>query len=201
LLVLALIMLSGCAGMSEQACLVTDWRSVGFEDGVAGRSAGSIGNYRQQCSRHGIAPDLAEYRAGHSEGVLVYCRAGNGFEVGRRGNSYRGVCPADLEPGFLAAYSEGFHLYELEDAVRSVDREIAGRHQRLEQLTYEISAASAAIIADGTSAERRAQLLLDTAAMAAEQGRIAEELEGLATERVFREADLRAYRETLAFAF
>lgn len=199
--VIALSALSGCAAMSEQACLATDWRSAGFEDGVAGRSVGSIGRYRQACADYGVAPDLAEYRAGHSEGVNVYCRAGNGFEVGRRGYSYQGVCPADMEPDFLAAYNDGRQLYELETSLRSVENQIAERHRRLEHLTGELASASAAIIADGTSSERRAELLISIAAMAKEQGTISEEIEVLEAERVLREADLYDYRQTLAFVF
>lgn len=193
--------LTGCAGMSEQACLVTDWRSVGFEDGVVGRSVASIGSYRQSCSRHGVAPDLEQYRAGHADGVEVYCRAGNGFEVGRRGSRYAGVCPADMEPAFLEAYAEGRELYELESSLRAVENQIAARHRRLEQLNQELTAAGVAIIADETSTEHRAELLLNIAAMAKEQGTIAEELESLELERALREQDLFSYRQQLAFAF
>jgi hypothetical protein len=196
-----LLGMSGCAGMSEQACLVTDWRSVGFEDGVAGRSAGAIGNYRQSCSKHGVAPDLAEYRAGHDDGVQLYCRAGNGFVVGRSGSRYAGVCPAELAPGFLATYNEGRQLWEFEAAVRAVDNQIAARHRRLEELTAALTSASAEIISDETESKRRAELMLSVAAMAKEQGKIAEEIEVLKDERVLRETDLYAYRETLAFAF
>lgn len=193
--------LSGCAGMSEQACLVTDWRSVGFEDGVAGRSAGSIANYRNACGKHGVSPDLAEYRAGHDDGVEVYCRAGNGFEVGRRGSRYAGVCPVDLEAGFLAAYNDGRQLYEYEAAVRSVENEIASRHRRIEELSDQMTAAGAAIVADETPAERRAELMLEIAAKGKEQGRLVEEIESLEAERALRLADLSAYRQTLAFSF
>jgi hypothetical protein len=200
-LVVVIVSLTGCAGMSEQACLVTDWRSVGFEDGVVGRSVASIGSYRQSCSRHGVAPDLEQYRAGHADGVGVYCRAGNGFEVGRRGNRYAGVCPADMEPAFLEAYAEGRELYELESSLRAVENQIAGRHRRLEQLNQELTAAGVAIIADETSTEQRAELLLNIAAMAKEQGTIAEELESLELERALREQDLFSYRQQLAFAF
>jgi hypothetical protein len=201
LLVVSVLTLSGCAGMSEQACLVTDWQSVGFEDGVAGRSVGSIGNYRQSCSRHGISPDLEQYRVGHSEGAELYCRAGNGFEVGRRGNRYLGVCPADLEPDFLDAYAEGRELYELESSLRSVENQIAARHRRLEVLTHELTVASAAIISDETTSERRVELLLNIAAMAKEQGTISEEIETLEIERALRETDLYSYRQQVAFAF
>jgi len=202
LLTLAILFaITGCATMSEQACLVTDWQSVGFEDGAAGRSVTSIGSYRQACTRHGVTPDLAQYRAGHAEGVTVFCRVGNAFEVGRRGYQYQGVCPADLEPSFLEAYADGRQLYELESGLRAVENQIAARHRRSEQLAGELASASAAIIAEGTSAQQRAELLLNAAAMAKEQGQIAEEIEALEADRILREADLLAYRQTLAFAF
>jgi hypothetical protein len=201
LIVFSVLAMSGCATMSEQACLATDWQSVGFEDGAAGRGVTSIGSYRQACTRHGIAPDLARYRAGHAEGVEVFCRASNGFEVGRRGYGYQGICPAELEPSFLGAYTEGRQLNELESELRAVENQIAARHRRSEQLAGELASTSAAIIADGTSATRRAELLLDAAAMAREQDEIADEIASLEAERALREADLYAYRQTLAFAF
>ena len=34
---------AGCSGMSEQACVSADWRTVGFEDGTLGRSEAGIG--------------------------------------------------------------------------------------------------------------------------------------------------------------
>jgi hypothetical protein len=192
--------LSGCSGMSEQACLSTDWRTVGFEDGVAGRSPATIGNYRQSCSEYGITPDLAEYRAGHEEGVETFCRAGNGFEIGRRGGTYQGVCPANLEPEFLAAYNEGRQLYEFESAVRNVDSQIASKLKRSEELAGELVTVSATIVAGETTPERRAELLLRVAAIGVEQGQLGKDVEALRIERAQREADLIAYRERIAFA-
>src|SRR5882672_4511339 len=112
-----LLLLAGCSGMSEQACLTSDWRTVGFEDGSVGRSEAAIANYRKQCAEHGVAPDLDAYRAGHADGVQVYCRLGNGFDVGHSGAAYQGVCPASSETDFVAAYNSGHRLYELESAV------------------------------------------------------------------------------------
>ena len=198
---LAVLYLTGCAAMNEQACLATDWRSVGFEDGVAGVSAGNIGSYRQACTKHGVSPDLVAYRAGHDDGVRLYCRAANGFEVGRRGRHYQGVCPADLEAGFLAAYADGRELYELESALRSVENQIASRHRRLIELRDGLVSASAEIIADETTEDRRGELLVSMAAMTKEQVRIANEIEDLEIERALRESDLYAYRETLAASF
>ena len=197
----AIVMLSGCAGMSEQACLVTDWRSVGFEDGIAGRSAGNVGSYRQACSRHGVTPDLAAYRAGHDDGVQAYCRAGNGFEVGRRGSRYQGVCPANLEPDFLAAYNDGRQLYELESAVRIIENQIAAAHRRNEELTQALLAAGVTIIADETPSEQRAELLASTAVWTTEKIQLTEQISELEIELAIRQSELLDYRQTLAFAF
>ncbi len=103
--------LAGCAGMSEQACLTSDWRTVGFEDGSLGRSEATIGNYRKACAEHGVSPDLDAYRSGHADGVKTYCRPGNGFEVGHSGGvcsiTGGGVYRGCQMPGFFGAYFYG----------------------------------------------------------------------------------------------
>ena len=191
--------LSGCAGMSEQECLVTDWRAVGFEDRAAGRAETSIAGFRQACGQHGIAPNLDQYRSGHAEGVEVYCRPSRGFDEGRRGRRYQNVCPLDIEPGFLAAYNEGRQLYELESTLRAIDNQIAARHSRLEAIDKKLANTAIAIIADGTGAERRAELLLETKSLSDEHGAIEIELEELEIQRVLAEGELLAYQETLAY--
>ena len=45
--VLGLAGLSGCSSMSANECLATDWRTVGYEDGVAGYSGNRVGQYRK----------------------------------------------------------------------------------------------------------------------------------------------------------
>jgi hypothetical protein len=192
-------LLSGCAGMSEQECFATDWVSVGFEDGVAGRTAGAIGNYRAACSRYGVTPNLDAYRMGHAEGVDVYCRAGRGFEVGRSGSRYQGVCPASSESAFLEAYNKGRYLYGLESALRTVDGQIASRHRRLDEIKTNLAGIAAAMISDETTGEERAALVVDTANLAREQRDVEDELGRLESERVLRANELLTYQETLAY--
>lgn len=191
----------GCTGMSEQACLVSDWRTVGFEDGVAGRSVSSIGTYRQACAKHGVAPDLAAYRDGHSEGVEVYCRPRHGFEVGRGGGSYAGVCPAELEPEFLAAYDSGRRLYELESSVRRIDGRIASNEREQERIREELAAITAAIAGGETTTEEGVQLVARAAELGKRHSDLSNENEELAQERVGHAAALEDYRETLAYDF
>ena len=193
--------LSACAGMSEQACLSTDWATVGFEDGTAGRPVSSIGGYRQACGKHGLAPDLNAYRSGHAEGVEIYCRSGNGFEVGRRGSVYQGVCPADLEADFLDAYNSGRHLFELESALRSVDSRIANNKREQENIKQELAAITAATISSETTTEERLLLVTRAAELGKRHGELSNENEELERERVVHERELLEYRETLAYGF
>lgn len=198
---IAALMLAGCAGMSEQACLVADWQTIGFEDGAAGRSEATIGAHRQACSRHGVAPDLESYRAGHAAGVTTYCRASRGFEVGRSGALYQGVCPAPLEPDFIAAYNSGRQLYELETALRSIDATIAGNQRAQESIRGELGDIAAETASAETTAERRVALVTRAAELGRRHGELGTETERLREERIVHELALRDYQQTLAVRF
>jgi hypothetical protein len=195
------LVLTGCAGMSEQACLVSDWRTVGFEDGAAGRAVATIGNYRQACSKHGIAPDLESYRAGHADGVEVYCRPAQGFDAGRRGSAYQGVCPADLEQDFLYAYHSGRQLYELESAVRQADAQIASNIRTQEQIKRELTDVAATMASGETSAEERVRLVSRAAELGRRHGELSTETDILREQRAVHQVELDEYRQTLAFGF
>lgn len=193
--------LSGCAGMSEQECLTLDWRTVGFEDGTRGRPVGTIGNYRQACSKYGVSSDLESYRAGHAEGVEVYCRPAQGFEVGHRGATYQGVCPANLEPDFLVAYNSGRRLHELESTVRQIDSRLASHRREQENIKKELTAIGVSMVAEGTSAEERLLLVTESAELGQRYGELSAEIDALEEQRVVSAAALRDYQETLAFGF
>jgi hypothetical protein len=187
--------------MSEQACVTADWRTVGFEDGTLGRSPAMIGSYRQQCAVHGVAPDLDSYRAGHAEGVQIYCRASHGFDVGRSGASYQGVCPANLEADFVAEYNAGRQLFELESALRSVDARIAGNYRAQENIKQELTSIAATMIAGDTTAEQRLKLVARSADLGRRFGELTSEIQLLERDRAVHERDLLDYRQTLAAGF
>ncbi len=197
--VMLLGFLAGCAGMSEQECLVTDWRAVGFEDGASGRAETVFGSYRNSCGEHGIAPNFDQYRLGHAEGVKTYCRPGRAFEVGRRGGRYQGVCPVELESEFLAAYADGQQLYDLEVGLRSIDNQIAANERRIQEIESALASTAAAIIAEGTGAVRRAELLLETDSLKDERARLEADNAALEVERLLAYDALMAYQETLAY--
>ena len=197
----AVYLIAGCSGMSEQACVTADWRTVGFEDGTAGRSEGGIGRYRQQCSEHGVTPDLEAYRAGHAEGVRIYCKESNGFAVGHSGAQYQGVCPADLEPAFLAEYNSGHRLHELESALGSVDSRIASNYRTQESIKQELTDIGIKMIATDTTAEARLGMVTRSADLGRRYGELTTEIQQLERDRAVAERSLFEYRATLAAAF
>jgi len=194
-------LLAGCSGMSEQACVSADWRTVGFEDGTVGRSEASIGRYRQQCSEHGVTPDLESYRAGHAEGVRIYCKESNGFTVGHSGASYQGVCPADMEADFLAEYNSGRRLNELESALSSLDSRIASNYRAQESIKQELTNIGVSMIATDTTVEQRLAMVTRSAELGRHHGELTTEIQVLERDRAQAERALLDYRATLAAAF
>lgn len=195
----AAYLLSACAGMNEQACLTADWQTIGFEDGAAGRPEDAIGGHRQACSRHGVAPDLEHYREGHAQGVAVYCRPSRGFDAGRRGARYQGVCPSALESDFLAAFQSGRHLRELETELRRIDNQISSNERLRRELEVEMTQLTTSVAAEETSAEDRVSLVARAVEVGRHYAALGTEIEVLRDQRELRERELREYRETLAF--
>jgi len=193
--------LAGCSGMSEQACVTADWRTIGFEDGTVGRSPGNIGSYRNACSDYGIAPDLDAYRAGHAEGVQLYCRESNGFSVGHSGAVYQGVCPADVEAAFVREYESGRHLYELESALNNVEGRIASNYRAQEGMKQELTAIATSMIATDTTTEQRVAMVTRSAEIGRRYGELTTEIQQLERQRALAERELLDYRQTLAASF
>lgn len=179
---LILIGLSGCASMSEEECLVMDWRTIGYEDGLQGKSGAVIGNYRKACAKAGVTPDLDEYQAGREQGLQEFCRPQNGYNLGERGGRYNGVCPANTEREFLSAYDEGRTLYELRADVRRLESSVVSTQNEIDQLGEEMEHATLHMVSDGLSAEERLHILSQTKQMAERRGKLKDELRYLTEE-------------------
>lgn len=132
ILVLAAAGLGGCATMSEEECAMSDWHTIGFEDGSRGYSADRVGDHRKACAKHGYAPDFGAYQAGREEGLELFCQPARGFSLGAGGGQYQGVCSAELEPEFLDGYRAGAELYSLRSNVSSANSRLHARESELE---------------------------------------------------------------------
>ena len=154
------VLASGCAsGLSREECNTADWRTIGYEDGVQGRSEARISGHRKACARHGVGLNLETYRSGWDEGVRRYCQAGNGYHQGRRGKSYSGVCPAQLEADFLTAYRAGRELYGLEAGVQRTARKLKHKRKHLADIEVDMRDTGIELVTTGVTTERRIILL------------------------------------------
>ena len=195
-----LVALSGCATMNRDECLTVDWRTVGFEDGVAGYSGDRIGEHRKACAKHGVTPDLSAYQAGREEGLREYCVPVNGFRLGSQGGGYSGMCPADLDPAFADAYESGRQLHTLQSRLSSVSYALDSKRGALHDAESDIVTRSAVAISSGATGEERAQAVLDVKNLGERVGRLKAEIRQLEEDRVYRERDLEDYRATLPYS-
>ncbi|MET0657824.1 MAG: DUF2799 domain-containing protein [Steroidobacteraceae bacterium] len=185
--------------MSAKECRATDWRTVGYEDGVVGYSGNRIGQYRKQCGEHGISPDLNSYQLGRDEGLREYCKPLNGFRAGARGNGYKGVCPAELDAAFMDAYQSGRHLHTLRSRVGSTVNEIDSLREEADLIDRDLISVGAQILDRSIAQEVRAQLLVDSKRMAERKGEIKARIPRLEDDLVEYRRELDDYRETLPY--
>jgi hypothetical protein len=68
----------------------------------------------------------------HDDGVQEYCRRSNGYTAGAIGTPYNGICPKDLEPGFLPEFNRGRKAY--------LNTQIANAESEIKDLDSEIGA-------------------------------------------------------------
>lgn len=123
---LVLVLLSGCSGLSESDCMALDWQQIGLEDGQNGRDVSEANRFQEGCEKHGIEVDLDAYETAHNEGLRTFCRADNGFETGKSGYQYTGICPTDLAGDFLQEYEIGVRFYYVYRDISQIESTMSG---------------------------------------------------------------------------
>lgn len=190
--------LAGCASMSKDECRVVDWRTVGYEDGAAGRASDTIGRYRKACASVGVAPDLDAYRAGRAEGLREYCRPENGFRVGANGAAYGGFCPADLAAAFTQAYDSGLELHARRYRLNEAIARLAQAHSEIDSIEHQMVSNSSVVLATETTSEARAQALLETTQLAKRHQHLQDALPGLEQDKWRCQRELEEYEVRIA---
>jgi len=194
----ALLVLGGCSSMNQNECLTADWRTIGYEDGVNGYSGDRIAQYRKACAKYGVTTNLDLYQRGRAQGLLEFCQPANGYRAGVQGRSYNGVCPASLEPKFIAAYGAGHQLYVLQSKVSSTDAQIEYKRSELNSLEHGVAAKAVQVTSNDSTAQDRADALIDAEQTAERIGRLKAEIRQLETDRIKYERDLETYRASHA---
>ena len=175
-LLAVLILLQGCATLDKDECQLADWRLIGYQDGVAGKSAAVIGEYREDCAKHAVVPDLNAYRAGHQEGLQQYCTASNGYRLGNAGRGFTAVCPTTLEGDFREAYNAGRKLYLARSAVNTTHSHIKQRKRTLTSLEDDRAQKLAALIADDLKTDQRVMIVYELNELQQEMNSVEDEL-------------------------
>ena len=185
-----LILLQGCATLNKDECRLADWRLIGYQDGVAGKSAATVGEYREDCAKHAVVPDLDAYRAGREEGLQQYCKEGNGFRLGNAGRGFAAICPTALEDDFRDAYNAGRKLYLARSEVNKTQSRINNSQQTLSSLEKSRAQKLAALIADGLKADQRVMILYDINELQQEMNSVEVEIVDLEHDLVKQQARL-----------
>jgi len=132
-LIAAGLLLDGCATLSENECLIADWRALGYTDGSRGAPATRFDQYRQDCAEYGVTPDLEAWRAGRTEGLELFCRVDRAYSLGRSGSPLPPVCPEDRLTALTDAWSQGQAWRALSREVDAIEDEIEDVERALEQ--------------------------------------------------------------------
>jgi hypothetical protein len=134
------LVLDGCAAMTEAECRAGDWYGVGERDGRDGHKD-RLGDYAEACQKTGVIPNVAEYSRGRERGLLAYCTPENGYRVGRAGESYDNVCAPELQTGFLREYQRGHDRYQLRQTLDQAEATVAQLGRQMAELDEKIGKA------------------------------------------------------------
>jgi len=195
---IAMLVMSGCASMSGDECMTTDWSAIGYEDGARGYTTERFSKHRKACAKHGVTPDFGAYQAGRDQGLVEYCQPGRGFDVGVSGGRYYGVCAVEHEAGFLDAYNAGYHLYTLRSNVNRASSSINAKQNEVERVEDEMLHKEAALIDRETTTEQRIILLAELKDLSEDTGRLEAEIKDLYEQRARYQVELENYQVAVA---
>ncbi|EJL38135.1 Protein of unknown function (DUF2799) [Caulobacter sp. AP07] len=152
------LLLASCATMSQEACLQGDWAGVGFKDGEAGRPQSRLDEHAKACSKAGVVPDARPYFAARDQGLKLYCTPQRGFQEGRLGNAYAGVCPERVAGRFLAAYADGQLIHAATSRLSQAESDRDSADNRAEKRDREASGVEDELKNPALNAEQKREL-------------------------------------------
>lgn len=150
-----LVLLSSCTTMSKDECLMGDWGQKGYQDGLSGYDPRRLDDHVSACAKHGVGANPTAYMSAREDGLRTYCTWRNGFNEGRRGNSYRGVCRPEEEADFIPAYRDGREIYAAEEALSSAESQYRSAVSRIRDREDKLRAKQRELRQSGLSPEDR----------------------------------------------
>ena len=190
------LLLGGCASLSEEECITGDWYGIGQDDGIAGRSIERIAEHRQACGKHRIAIDAREYQDGYDRGLVEFCAPERAFVFGVNGGRTEAICPSDMAIDFTSAYGDGRRLYVMESRLRDLRNELESAARDVQDLERRERRLRRELV-DSDSREEREQLARGARRAAQERSRIEYDLRNWAADYRQQERAVSQYRSQL----
>ena len=110
----SIYLLSACATLTKQECMVGDWQAIGYNDGVAGYYSDRLASHAKACAKTSVTPDYQLWERGRQLGLKQYCTVTSAYNVGRRGRKLNNVCPIALASSLQVANQKGLDYYALD---------------------------------------------------------------------------------------
>ncbi|WP_201556491.1 DUF2799 domain-containing protein [Psychrobacter sp. 72-O-c] len=124
----SILLLSGCATLSKQECVVGDWQAIGYNDGVAGYYADRLASHAKACAKASVVPDYQAWERGRQLGLKQYCTVSSAYNIGRRGRELNSVCPAAMTSTLQKVNQQGREYYTLNSQLNE-DRSLLEKYQ------------------------------------------------------------------------
>lgn len=148
-------LLGSCTTMSKDECLAGAWGEKGYVDGAAGYPTTRLDDHAKACAKYQVAPNSAAYDSARDDGLRTYCTFERGWDEGRAGNSYYGVCRPEAEQAFLPAYQDGLRLHEVEAAFGTAESALNSAEARIENREDKLEAKQNELRGEGLTDEER----------------------------------------------
>jgi hypothetical protein len=76
---------------------------------------------RGDCAEANVKADTHDYLLGREQGLRSYCQLSNALQIGLRGESYQGVCPASIDPEFRRRHDIGYDVHRLREELTQME--------------------------------------------------------------------------------
>lgn len=124
----SIVLLSSCATLTKEECMVGNWQTIGYNDGVAGYYSDRLASHTKACAKASVAPDYQAWERGRQQGLKQYCTVSNAYNIGKRGRTLNSVCPAAMANTLQKVNQQGKEYYTLSSKLED-DRRLLEKYQ------------------------------------------------------------------------
>ena len=118
------LLLSGCATLTKEQCIVGNWQTIGYNDGVAGHYAERLAEHTKACAKVGVTPDYQAWERGRQQGLPQYCTVNNAYSIGQRGRQINNVCPTMMMSKLQQVNNEGLEHYKVTSTIKEDEKQL-----------------------------------------------------------------------------